>query len=167
MCLATDLALRNSGKETITCYKVLNKTTYLDFKTKKYVTVISTPIQGTRIDDDIVSGKKEFKAKGGDGKLIVVEGPERNSPYSHVYEAHGGFIHTYAKLDDARYVVRKRKMRLGNITNPKVVLYECVIPKNTIYAEGKNKWNDDLKDKMNTLDCYASRRIKFVEEIEI
>jgi hypothetical protein len=35
MCLATDLALRNSGNETITCYKVLNKTTYLDFETKK------------------------------------------------------------------------------------------------------------------------------------
>lgn len=167
MCLATDLALRNSGKETITCYKVLDKTTYLDFKTKKYVTVVRTPIQGTCIDNDIVSGKKEFKAKGGNGKLTVVEGPERNYPYSHVYEAHGGFIHTYAKLDDALYVAKKRKEGLGNIPNPKVVLYECVIPKNTIYAEGKNKRNDNLKDKMNNLDCYASRRIKFVKEIKI
>lgn len=167
MCLATDLALRNSGKETITCYKVLNKTTYLDFEAKTYVTVINTPIQGARIDNDIVSGKKEFKAKGGNGKLIVVEGPEKNCPYSHVYEAHDGFIHTFAKLEDALYVAKKRKEKLGNIPNLKVVLYECVIPKNTIYAEGKNKWNDDLKDKMNNLDCYASRRIKFVKEIKI
>jgi hypothetical protein len=167
MCLITDLTLRNSGNDEITCYKVLNKGTYVDFENKCTRTIFSTPIQGTRIDNDIILGKKAFKAEGGSGNLKIVEGIDRNYPYPHTYEASGGFIHTFADLDQARYVVHKRRRDRGRRTNPQVVLCECIIPKNTLYAVGKNKWNDDSKDKMNTLDCYASRRIKFVKEIEV
>lgn len=117
MCLYTENKEPIIAKEDIICYKVLVKT--------KIPFVYRTPIIRTKIIK-IPFFKRTFKAEG--HKRLVCEFLASDV---RMYEVSVGFIHTYKDLDEAlRWVHRLEEEN-------DCVVFVCIIPKGTLYYEGR------------------------------
>jgi hypothetical protein len=166
MCLITKNKLTNSGKEEIVCYKVLEyNRIYGHYKTPYFPMVV---------DQDTIKGKKQLKAENyhGDKKVKLRaklwNADEYRAKKAKVYDknaktAEAGFIHTFKNLEDAKAEVETWH-KCGNTFK----IFECVIPKNTLYVEGNyfyGSFGEVCKD-LNGLKTFASTRIKFIKEVK-
>lgn len=133
MCLKTynaKVSVAHGGRR---CYKLL---------VSDGVGHLFTPYSYTLIENDIINGKKLFKAKG---KPDIESYENEGIPCKIVS---GGYIHTFMFASDALRMAE-------NWNNPHV--YRCIIPDKKRYYTGK----DNLD---NT--CLASKAIKFIDEMD-
>lgn len=149
MCLYTNKNIEKSDKK-ITCYKVI--------KYNKKENTYFTPYKFCGIDSKVVNGEEPMEAIG-DAGLV----PSIWSDYKMVAE--GGFIHCFAKKNDALIEYNYWDSKISN-NNVVVKIFECEVPKNTEYATGDFVVNapnfDEIKYK-----SIAARKIKFVKEINV
>jgi hypothetical protein len=152
MCLYTKAnAAPKVAEKDIECYKFLIHFDKVGYK---------TPCQYTVLNDNIVEGKTDFKAKG----LQRITKTGRHDTHNNIcrtyIEVGSGFIHTFITLSDAETFVKKwQSVSLDRAWTP-CVIFKCVIPKGTEYYKGY------LSTINGKDDCYASPRIRFVEKVK-
>lgn len=138
MCLYSKDELRKAKRDII-CYKVLEHIIDKDLT----IEIFNTPCTKTFVDI-----KENFKATG--IELISVD-------YDETIMYSMGFIHTYKNIKDAIHYIEAINSLTSNL-NTRYEIYKCIIPKDIIYVEGKTA---------NDRSSYASKEIKFIEEIII
>lgn len=146
MCLyiTKDAKLKHAVKD-IVCYKVLKRyTTFLGKQT------LFTPYIQSPLTDVQLSGQEDFYSFDKDNNI-------EESKIGPGYEVSKGFIHTCANLESARLL--SQLLSLGLCYGEDIVVYKCIIPKGTRYYEGRWALSPHR-------DSYASKRIRFVEELK-
>lgn len=138
MCLYTKNVLQKAEKD-IECYKVLKHYIGLEYS----INIFCTPWTNT-----FVNINATFRAVGRDTLST-------NDDKTFIYSE--GFIHIFKSIKDAIYYMEILDKSKNN-SNIKYEIYKCIIPKDTLYVEGKTASNRD---------SYASKKIKFIEEIVI
>lgn len=137
MCLYTKDPKVKIAKRRIVCYKILSNAhgpkNYAGMSDIEFM----TPYQHTLIDDDIISGKKDFEAKG---SVDITK--NFDEAFCHL---RGGCIHTYQNRKDAKYMCDSEQS-----------VFKCIIPKGTEYYEGESLCGDKN---------YASKKIRFIKQI--
>jgi hypothetical protein len=135
MCLICDIFLKEKSKKDITCYKIVFSCIADE---SKHV----TPYQLFPISNDVLDGKENFKA----------EGKEDIFGLSSSYVS-GGFIHAFTDFSSAHVCKRELASNPRFIGRYRPKMYECVIPKGTIFVRGN--YNE-----------ICAKQIKFVKEIK-
>ena len=125
--------------EDIVCWKLL--------KRNKYTLVPRTPFHLLYVTRDQIEGRKDFVPK---------------RPYGYFNHPRGGvvgdgFIHVYLDKNspiDKLYLFN----RLSPDKDDELLIYECVIPKGTVYYEGADNGYEYAR-------AAAAERIRFVRQI--
>lgn len=126
MCLTIDkTTLFKYAKKKVVCYKIL-----------KYAGCYVTPYRHTLVLDDVLKGKKSFKAIGNSNVLVGTKS----------FYIESGYIHAFTNLEDA-------KAQCDPFSNESI--FECYIPIGVKYIKGKY---------LNR-NCYAAKEIMFVKKV--
>jgi len=104
-----------------------------------------TPCTHTKVPVKVVFGEKEFVANG-----FITRTKLKATNNKGKTEVEGGVIHTFSKLNEAKKQIKDLIMFDGKGHR----LFECIIPRGTRYFVGE--YSD-----------YASKRIRFIEEIKL
>lgn len=121
MCLTTVQTRWLRAKEDIVCYKLLDRDKFYNPIYALYVkgiTEYQTPFRGTPINNEVLEGKKYFRAKGWSTFEPGLGG----------YHITEGAIHACATEEKAWDYYKYGSM--GNS------IFKCIIPKGTRYAVG-------------------------------
>lgn len=159
MCLYTKAnAVPQVAEKDIECYKFLIHC--IQERARIDRIGYKTPCQYTFLNDDIVEGKTDFKAKG----LQIVNKTGRYDRQNNIWRNYtkigSGFIHTFIALSDAETFVKKWQSVSSDRDLIPCVIFKCSIPKGTKYYKGK------LSSINSKDDCYASPRIRFIEKVK-
>lgn len=132
-----------------------------------------TPYRLAPLPDDILEGKRPLEAVGPKYVVRLWEGARSNNRVAVVKE---GYIHSYCPeltekelimdIGDVVYLAggteqgftESEANAVGCVVAPKIigfVLYQCIIPKGTMYAEGTSSTTE------LGLACYVSEKIVF------
>lgn len=153
MCLLISNKKVRVAKDDIVCYKIVKK------KGDRFV----TPFRETEISYNIIAGTENFKAKVDKIRRDLYGVPKIPHVYLNYgrsrqknYKVEDGFIHTYKNLPDAIRLMKYDYIAYAMEDDEELRLFKCIIPKGCKYYAGKT-WGED--------ESYASKEIKFVEEI--
>lgn len=165
MCLIR--AYKERAEENVTCYKIVftprtsvdengNKRADDDFRG----CVFYTPFQRQRVPAEVIEGKVPFSAD---------EPPKNEDIRQGGYVINGGFIHSYAKLNDALREASTTAINASYYGEPVYAcVFECRINKGDDYMAGKVSlcYDDYWKADEELPDGYASRSVTFVKMIK-
>lgn len=142
MCLITKSTIHNTSETPITCYKIIGR----GGEGCKTEEDSFTPYQNFFVEKDILSGVKPMLPKSFDKEFI-------RFGYGY-FRLFGGAIHSFATrssaISELRTFVRDDYYLYDHFD-----LYECEIPANTPYYEGR----------MDKYSSYASDKIVFKKRI--
>ena len=145
MCLLARQIDEIVDKEDVVCYKIV----YYDEDRGVYV----APHMGTTIKKECIDGSEPYNALGT---------PDVFQWGVCIYKIESGFIHTYAKKENAvKALTFLRKREEGRYANHGYYeLYECIIPAGTKYYAG---YYEDFENAI--YNSYASTSITFKEKL--
>ena len=165
MCLIR--ASKERAEEDVTCYKIMftrresvdengNKRADNDFSGCAFY----TPFQRQYVPIEVIEGKALFLANEPPKNVDIRQGG---------YVINGGFIHSYAKLNDALRDASATSINASYYGKPVYAcVFECRINKGNDYMAGKVslRYDDYNKADEELPDGYASRSIIFVKMIK-
>ena len=153
------------AEHDITCYKILYSAKGANGYLRFY-----TPFEEKLVSPKCISGDKLFEAEypsywGVETRINTIKDLESMLQYTGSTEISVGFIHSYknlSDLEDRKNVGFYRWMRsvpLGGECRV-IHIFECVIPKGTLYCEGYINDSD-------TVLGYAAKKVIFKKELEL
>lgn len=169
MCLLTDQETPEIAQEDIVCLKAVET---VEGEGEKVVNI--TPYRFAPLPDEVLNGKRPFKAKRTDfsSKFWRSEHGKVSSGFIHTYAVPENAYDVHSIARDMGYMIsligtvegisKSKRETAGCKDEPLILgitLWKCIIPKGTSYAKGK------LDTSVSDVYAYASECIVFKEKI--